>query len=102
MPGRRAVMARLGRLAMEALARQRQFSESQRRPVVEVVGLHAALEPRAVGRGVAGVDMLESAEGPMVVEVNASPGFEGLEETTGRNVARMFIEAAVRTARGRA
>jgi ribosomal protein S6--L-glutamate ligase len=57
---------------------------------------------RAVGLGLAGVDMLESAEGPMVVEVNASPGFEGLEETTGRNIARMFIEAAVRAARGRA
>jgi hypothetical protein len=49
-------MARLGRLAMEALARQSQFSESQRRTVVEAVVQYAALEPRAVGRGVAVVE----------------------------------------------
>jgi glutathione synthase/RimK-type ligase-like ATP-grasp enzyme len=33
--------------------------------------------------------------------VNASPGFEGLEAATKQNIAKLFIEAAVRTARGR-
>ena len=55
----------------------------------------------AAGLEVAGVDILESAGGPMVIEVNASPGFEGLEEATKRNIARMFLEAAVRSGRGR-
>jgi glutathione synthase/RimK-type ligase-like ATP-grasp enzyme len=36
----------------------------------------------------------------MVIEVNASPGFEGLEEATKQNVAKLFIQAAARTARG--
>ena len=53
----------------------------------------------AAGLQLAGVDILESSGGPMVIEVNASPGFEGLEEATRRNIAKMFIEAAVRTAR---
>jgi ribosomal protein S6--L-glutamate ligase len=56
---------------------------------------------RAVGLDVAGVDLLESREGPLVIEVNASPGFEGLEAATGLNVARMIVEAAVRAARRR-
>ncbi|RPH37194.1 MAG: RimK family alpha-L-glutamate ligase [Planctomycetota bacterium] len=53
----------------------------------------------AAGLQLAGVDILESSSGPMVIEVNASPGFEGLEEATKRNIAKMFVEAAVRTAR---
>lgn len=46
--------------------------------------------------GVAGVDMLESAKGLMVLEVNASPGFEGMENITGVNVGKPIIEYAKR------
>jgi ribosomal protein S6--L-glutamate ligase len=56
----------------------------------------------AVGLRLAGVDLLESAEGPMVIEVNSSPGFQGLEAATGENIARMFVDAAVRAAREKA
>jgi ribosomal protein S6--L-glutamate ligase len=47
---------------------------------------------RALGLRVAGVDMIESREGPMVMEVNSSPGLEGIEKTTGVNVAAAIIE----------
>jgi len=54
---------------------------------------------RAMGLEVAGVDMLESREGPRVIEVNSSPGFEGIEQCTGNDVARKVVEHAI--ARGR-
>jgi ribosomal protein S6--L-glutamate ligase len=47
---------------------------------------------RVLGLRVAGVDMIESAEGPMVMEVNSSPGLEGIEKTTGVDVAGAVIE----------
>ena len=51
---------------------------------------------KAVGLRIAGVDILESDRGPLVIEVNASPGFQGLEEATGMNVARMIVDYAIR------
>ncbi len=47
---------------------------------------------RVLGLRVAGVDMIESAEGPMVMEVNSSPGLEGIEKATGENVAEAIVE----------
>src|SRR5712692_3412910 len=47
---------------------------------------------RVLGLRVAGVDLIESAEGPMVMEVNSSPGLEGIEKTTGVDVAAAIIE----------
>jgi ribosomal protein S6--L-glutamate ligase len=47
---------------------------------------------RVLGLRVAGVDMIESAEGPMVMEVNSSPGLEGIEKATGMDVAGAVIE----------
>jgi len=44
---------------------------------------------------VAGVDMLQSKNGPLVLEVNPSPGFEGLELATGLNIAKEIIKYAV-------
>ncbi len=45
-----------------------------------------------LGLGVAGVDLLRSAHGPLVLEVNASPGLEGIETATGVDVAGAVIE----------
>jgi ribosomal protein S6--L-glutamate ligase len=47
---------------------------------------------RVLGLRVAGVDLIESAEGPMVMEVNSSPGLEGVQKTTGVDVADAIIE----------
>ena len=47
---------------------------------------------RALGLNVAGVDMLQSATGPVVMEVNSSPGLEGIEKATSINVAAKIIE----------
>jgi ribosomal protein S6--L-glutamate ligase len=47
---------------------------------------------RVLGLTVAGVDLIESAEGPMVMEVNSSPGLEGIQKTTGVDVAEAIIE----------
>jgi ribosomal protein S6--L-glutamate ligase len=46
---------------------------------------------KAMGLHIAGVDLMRSNRGPLVLEVNASPGF-GIEKVTGRNVAEKIIE----------
>lgn len=56
-----------------------------------------------MGLDVAGVDMLQSNRGPLVLEVNASPGLEGIEKTTNVDVARkiiMYLERKVKKAQG--
>ncbi|MFC3193906.1 30S ribosomal protein S6--L-glutamate ligase [Marinicella sediminis] len=45
-----------------------------------------------MGLNVAGVDILQSKRGPVVMEVNSSPGLEGIEKSTGKNVADMIIQ----------
>jgi ribosomal protein S6--L-glutamate ligase len=47
---------------------------------------------RVLGLRVAGVDMIETREGPMIMEVNSSPGLEGIEKTSGVDVAAAIIE----------
>jgi ribosomal protein S6--L-glutamate ligase len=47
---------------------------------------------RIMGLNVAGVDILRSNHGPVVMEVNSSPGLEGIEAATGKNVAGLIIE----------
>jgi ribosomal protein S6--L-glutamate ligase len=57
---------------------------------------------RVTGLTVAGVDMLESRMGAKVIEINSSPGFEGLEAATGLDIARLILTfAADYSARGR-
>lgn len=55
---------------------------------------------RAMGLNVAGVDLMRSARGPLVLEVNASPGF-GVEKVTGRDVATPIIEYLEQNAKRR-
>ncbi len=47
---------------------------------------------KRMGLNVAGVDILRSNHGPVVMEVNSSPGLEGIEKATGKDVAGMVIE----------
>jgi len=46
---------------------------------------------KIMGLNVAGVDLLRSNHGPLVMEVNSSPGLEGIEKATGKDVAGMII-----------
>lgn len=53
----------------------------------------AALDAtKALGLNLAGVDMLRSDRGPLIMEVNSSPGLNGIETATGKDVAGMIIE----------
>lgn len=47
---------------------------------------------RVMGLGVAGVDLLRSRRGPLVLEVNSSPGLEGIEKTSGVDVAAAIVK----------
>jgi len=52
----------------------------------------AILAAKLMGLNFAGVDMLRSDRGPLIMEVNSSPGLEGIQNTTGINVAEMAIK----------
>ncbi len=52
----------------------------------------AARAATILGLNVAGVDLLRSNHGPLVMEVNSSPGLEGIESTTGKDIAKVIIE----------
>jgi len=47
---------------------------------------------KVLGLSVAGVDMLQSSRGPLIMEVNSSPGLEGIERATGEDIAGKIIE----------
>jgi ribosomal protein S6--L-glutamate ligase len=53
------------------------------------VALHAA---RALGLGVAGVDLIRAHRGPLVLEVNSTPGLEGIEQACEVDVAGAIVE----------
>lgn len=54
---------------------------------------------RTIGLNVAGVDIVRSKDGPLVLEVNSSPGLEGIEGATGKDVAAMVIAFLEKRAR---
>ncbi|HSC87293.1 MAG TPA: RimK family alpha-L-glutamate ligase [Polyangiaceae bacterium] len=86
--------------AMRRVASEREFrSNLHRGGRAEAIELPPAYQKTAVaaaqvlGLRVAGVDMLESDEGPKVIEVNSSPGLEGIESATGIDCAAAIIAA---------
>ena len=54
---------------------------------------------KAMGLGVAGVDLLRSSRGPLVMEVNSSPGLEGIENATGKDIAGMIVQHIEKSAK---
>ena len=58
-------------------------------PEEEIVAIKAA---NAMKLGIAGVDMLRSERGPLIIEVNSSPGLEGIEYATGIDIAGQIIK----------
>ncbi|MGD8831813.1 MAG: 30S ribosomal protein S6--L-glutamate ligase, partial [Pseudomonadales bacterium] len=87
--------------AMQRTAPEGDFrSNLHRGGVAELVRLTpeeramAANAARILGLRVAGVDLLRSNRGPLVMEVNSSPGLRGIEEATKRDVAGIIIEYA--------
>ncbi len=60
---------------------------------------NAALKAaKAMGLGIAGVDLLQSSRGPLILEVNSSPGLEGIEKATGKDIANFIIKYVERNA----
>lgn len=57
----------------------------------EIAGL-AVRAAQTVGLEIAGVDLITSSRGPMLIELNSSPGFEGLEQATHLDIADAIIE----------
>ena len=53
---------------------------------------------KTMGLNMCGVDLLRSSHGPMVMEVNSSPGLQGIEAATGKDVAGMIIEFITKNA----
>ncbi len=59
------------------------------RPEERAVAVKAA---KSLGLDVAGVDIVRSSHGPLVLEVNSSPGLKGIEKVTGKDIATAIIE----------
>jgi len=84
--------------AIERVAKAGEFRSnlhrggSARRVVINEQEREIAVRAAAtLGLDVAGVDILRAERGPLVMEVNASPGLEGIEKTTGLDIAGMMI-----------
>ncbi len=60
--------------------------------ITEAERVMAVKAAQVMGLEVAGVDILRSSRGPVIMEVNSSPGLEGIEKTSKLNVAGMIIE----------
>jgi ribosomal protein S6--L-glutamate ligase len=85
--------------AMRRVAQGQEFrSNVHRGGVAEAVDLSDQYRETAVraaqilGLRIAGVDMLESSQGPQIMEVNSSPGLEGIEKCTGLDIAGAVVE----------
>lgn len=85
--------------AMKRQAKEGEFrSNLHRGGTAELIKLTPAERKTAIaaakvmGLNVCGVDILRSKNGPLVMEVNSSPGLEGIEKATGKDVAKLIIQ----------
>lgn len=85
--------------AMRRVAQGQEFrSNVHRGGRTELVELSEEYKETAIraakimGLGIAGVDMLESNDGPQIMEINSSPGLEGIEKCTNLDIAGAFID----------
>ena len=85
--------------AMRRVAQGQEFrSNVHRGAKTEAVELDEEYKETAIraakimGLGIAGVDMLEGKDGPQIMEINSSPGLEGIEQCTNIDVAGAFID----------
>jgi ribosomal protein S6--L-glutamate ligase len=95
------VVAAMARQAVEGEFRSNLHRGGSARGVVleppfAETAVHAA---QVLGLNIAGVDMIAAREGPMVLEVNSSPGLEGVETATGIDVAGAMIDFVLENAR---
>lgn len=91
--------------AMERKAKAGEFRSNLHRggssKLVEITPeerLTAVRSAEILGLNVAGVDILRAHRGPVVMEVNSSPGLEGIEKVTGKDIAGMIIDFLEKTA----
>lgn len=66
--------------------------------LTEAEQLSAIRATQILGLSVAGVDMIRSTRGPLILEVNSSPGLQGIEEATGIDIAGKIVEFVERNA----
>ena len=85
--------------AMKRQAKEGEFrSNLHRGGSAQIIELSPEEEETAIkaakilGLGVAGVDLLQSNSGPMIMEVNSSPGLEGIESATNKDIAGEIIQ----------
>ena len=96
----------VGNRVVAAMRRQAKSGEFRSNLHRGGLGVRVRLDPRCaqaaiaavkvMGLDVAGVDMLESREGPKILEINSSPGLEGIERTSGVDVAGAIVRYAER------
>ena len=85
--------------SMERKAKEGEFRSNLHRggkaslvEITEEETLMAVRSAEIMGLNVAGVDLIRSSHGPLVLEVNSSPGLQGIEKATSKDVAGMIIE----------
>ncbi|OGT16380.1 MAG: ribosomal protein S6 modification protein [Gammaproteobacteria bacterium RIFCSPLOWO2_12_FULL_38_14] len=101
----------VGKKVVAAMARQAKGGEFRsnlhrggKAKLIKITPEERKMALRAVkimGLDVAGVDLLRSNRGPLVMEVNSSPGLEGIEKATGKDVAGMIIQYCEKQAKKR-
>ncbi len=84
--------------AMKRISKSGDFRSNLHRggsaEVIELTDMEervAVKAAKAMGLGFCGVDILQSKRGPLVLEINSSPGLEGIESTSGKNISKSVI-----------